>query len=1001
MPDGRGPSPAAGVLMAIRCGVCGEEHTSVAELRRLHPPGSVADDPSFGEPPVSDDDVASPWEDVHAELRSAAASDTAPPPKRAFTRAPATAQPDAQPDVQRGATRGPVLRGAPPTARRAVGNYVVRSPEGVGRGPAVLGRTLVIVAGSVAPPEWLDCQHIHVDLESPVIYEDLARLWWSRTPFVAIVDEAELARLCQAANWTERRAAWELGAHWAPPLEQLAHYVLANAANVLPNESEVAAGTVVDGGPLEILTNAESTTGATALDSPGGIASAQVVHRALLGAKGAGPWRAGRPTAELAADQLAAVAQPRLAARIIAPAGSGKTRVLTERARYLLRECGLAASAMTLVAFNTRAADEMRARTDDLPGLQIRTLNALAFKIAQMERPGLRTILERDVRAHIDRLVRIPRQRNADPTASWLEALSAVRLGLRSPGQVEADFGGDVAGFAEFFPRFEELLADRGETDFDGQIATALRLLCVRPDIRETVRASCRVLCVDEFQDLTPAHLLMVRLLAGPDGAVFGVGDDDQTIYGYNDASPRWLIDFARTFPGAAEHALEVNYRCPPEVVEAAASLLSHNRIRLDKRIVAAPGRARRGEGLVIERATSTAKATVEAVRQLVEGGVAAGEIAVLTRVSAALLPVQVGLVEHGVKVVSAVDTTLLERTGIRGCLAWLRVATGHIGPRDLAEAARRPSRKLSPKVLEWIGEQRDIDGVERLAKRLKADRDREAVDDFASDGRTLVARARGGATSGELLIAVRDEIGLGAAMESLDQSKRSLDRSSQGDDLVALVSLAALHPNADSFESWLRGRLQVASDPSGVMLSTVHRVKGLEWPYVVVHDVSEGLFPHRLAQDVEEERRIFHVALTRSQTQTVVVSSASAPSPFVHELQTAYDPSAVRVVASRERPLAAASASALAGTAASGGVVSRSGAGAGPLAEALRAWRTQRARADSVPPYVIMHNTTLDEIARVRPTNRVALSRVSGMGPAKLGKYGEEVVAVVIAALS
>ena len=97
------------------------------------------------------------------------------------------------------------------------------------------------------------------------------------------------------------------------------------------------------------------------------------------------------------------------------------------------------------------------------------------------------------------------------------------------------------------------------------------------------------MLLVDEFQDLTPAHMLLIRLLTGPAGAVFAVGDDDQTIYGYAGATPSWLVDFGHWFPGSALHSLEVNYRCPPSVVTAASHLLSRNALRVEKVIRTAP----------------------------------------------------------------------------------------------------------------------------------------------------------------------------------------------------------------------------------------------------------------------------------------------------------------------------------------------------------------------------------------------------------------------------
>ena len=128
----------------------------------------------------------------------------------------------------------------------------------------------------------------------------------------------------------------------------------------------------------------------------------------------------------------------------------------------------------------------------------------------------------------------------------------------------------------------------RGVVDFDEQVLLAIELLLGDGAFRRAQQARHRHLLVDEFQDLTPAHVLLIRLLSTPRFDVFGVGDDDQVIYGHAGASPRFLTDFGRYFPAAAEHALEVNYRCPPAVVDAASHLLTRNRVRVVKQVRAA-----------------------------------------------------------------------------------------------------------------------------------------------------------------------------------------------------------------------------------------------------------------------------------------------------------------------------------------------------------------------------------------------------------------------------
>jgi DNA helicase II / ATP-dependent DNA helicase PcrA len=336
----------------------------------------------------------------------------------------------------------------------------------------------------------------------------------------------------------------------------------------------------VDGGPRGPLpARAGGPGGVPPLDAP-------LVHRESVAL---GRLTVAEPTDatageldQLAPDQLAAVTHRAGPARIIAPAGSGKTRVLTARLRHLVRDRGIERELVTAVAYNTRAAGEMRSRTEGLDA-SVRTLHSLALWICNLDERR-EVITERDQRALLDRLVTVARIPNQDPYQPYLEALTEVRLALRDPAEVEAARG-DVDGFAEVFDRYRDELARRRVLDFDEQIYRALELLLTRPDLRQRAQRVGTHLLVDEFQDLTPAFLLLVRLVAGPSMQVFAVGDDDQTIYSYAGASPTYLVDFDRWFPGAHHHALEVNYRCPSAVVDAAVSLLSHNRVRVEKSI--------------------------------------------------------------------------------------------------------------------------------------------------------------------------------------------------------------------------------------------------------------------------------------------------------------------------------------------------------------------------------------------------------------------------------
>ena len=238
--------------------------------------------------------------------------------------------------------------------------------------------------------------------------------------------------------------------------------------------------------------------------------------------------------------------------------------------------------------------------------------------------------------------------------------------------------------------------------------------------------------------------------------------------------------------------------------------------------------------------------------------------------------------------VVGGVGREFLNRTSISSALSWLRIAAGRgaMNREDVAEALRRPSRPLHPRVADWVAEQQSSAELLRLADRLQTERDAQRVREFVSDLERLRSSAARGSTTAELLVELRDQVGLGGAVATLDTHRKGMNRASQNDDLTALIQLASLHPEPATFPGWLAAQLsgRDAKSSAGVTLSTVHRVKGQEWPHVIIHHAAADQFPHRLAEDHEEERRLFHVALTRASKWATVVAPDDV-TPFVAEL--------------------------------------------------------------------------------------------------------------------
>jgi DNA helicase-2/ATP-dependent DNA helicase PcrA len=588
----------------------------------------------------------------------------------------------------------------------------------------------------------------------------------------------------------------------------------------------------------------------------------------------------------------------------------------------------------------------------------------------------------------------VPRGRpraNTDRLAPYLDGLAEIRLGLRDPEAVEAERD-DVPGLADAFVPFRDALRQRSAVDFDDQIYRAVEVLLTDGEFRRRAQAGARHVLVDELQDLTPAHVLLLRLLAAPALDAFGVGDDDQVIYGHAGADPAFLIDFEQLFPGAASHPLEVNYRCPVKVVQGAKTLLAYNDVRVPKEIRPGPDADPDPDALtVVQHAPEAgARTLVDTVQGWLASGVAPTEIAVLTRVNSLLLAPHVALVEAGVPVTSTVSVDVLERTGVRAALAYLRLGASPdaMRPDDLQEVQRRPSRGFPPWIAKWLQRPMSLDELRAIAERIDDAKVAAKVEAFADD-LVIVAEAVRTCSTREVLAVVGDEIGLGGAMTLLDGSKGG-QSGSQLDDLDALTQVADLHPDPKGFEGWLRGVLGRGGsrDDGGVTLSTVHRVKGMEWDRVVVAGVTDGVLPHRLAEDEEEERRVLHVAITRCRHRVVVLADATRPSPFLGELDGTAPKRAPRPKAPREAtPIPK-----------SKGKVPLADLGPedAPVEEALRAWRLERSRADDVPAYIVASNAVLRAIATRRPSTARELAMVDGIGPTKLELYGDEILAVL-----
>jgi DNA helicase-2/ATP-dependent DNA helicase PcrA len=664
--------------------------------------------------------------------------------------------------------------------------------------------------------------------------------------------------------------------------------------------------------------------------------------------------------ADLDPEQTEAVLATSGPVAIHAGAGSGKTRVISRRTAYAIATGVVAADAALVVTFTDKAATEMveRLRSLGLPRVTARTFHAHAlsqlrhFWPAGHDGAPLPALLDSKLPI-LSRIARqLPGHYRFTPSkdlADEIEWAKARRIAARAYETAAAAAGREppipVDLFVRAFGDYERAKARAGRIDFDDLLVETVNLLETDPDAAATVRARKSWFSVDEYQDTNPLQQRLLELWLGERDDLCVVGDEDQTIYTFTGASPEYLVGFAARFPGAREITLSRNYRSSPEILALANRLLAAEGRR--KRLVATLAS---GPPPVIRRhadGDAELAAIVAAIRELMTGPVAASEIAILVRINAQIPPIEAALTKAGVPF-RVRGQRFFERQEVRDALRLMR---------------RLPAGADAPRGSQLLA---------ALDAQLRADLGFE-VDDALGGG----AEARERNANLALVLEIAGEA---------VAARHDLDRE-------ALVA---------DFEA--RAAAEAASSDDGVNLLTYHRAKGLEWDAVFLPQLEEGTLPIRQAESDEaiaEERRLLYVGLTRARRH-LSLSWAERRASGNADRETRRRPSRF-LAAIGERTIGSGAhvpgrVTVIPGAPMNAGATRRAREADAPLMAALREWRLATARSDGVPAYVVAPDSLLADIAEQHPMTLAALRRMKGMGPSRLARYGEEILAITSA---
>lgn len=603
---------------------------------------------------------------------------------------------------------------------------------------------------------------------------------------------------------------------------------------------------------------------------------------------------------ELNPEQYKAVTTINGAILIIAGAGSGKTRVITFRIAHML-DSGIPQSQILALTFTNKAAKEMEDRVKDLTqrklqNLTVSTFHAFGVRILRQDIDKLGYRENFSIYDETDRTSLIKecgRELNFSPDAMDIYKISQLFSNIKTGRK---NWGTENDMYRQLYESYQEGLKLFNAVDFDDLIVLPIKLFREHPEVLQRYRDRYKYIMVDEFQDTSHQQYELMHLLADQNVAV--VGDDDQSIYSWRGADYQNIINFEKDFP-VTEIRLEQNYRSSNTILEAANGVISHNTNRKDKKLWSGNGAGKPIEIFMPENETAEADFIAEGILGIaMEEKRKYDDFGVLIRANTQSRYIEEAFLQNNIPYTMSGGTSFFERKEIKDVISYLRVIANHDDDINLLRIINVPRRGIGRAAIQVINDEaQHLESTLWTAMQslIKAEAS-PASDTLKEDLETfvqIIENHRQKLLSGRGLAKKVREL-----LEEIDYKSYLVSENSKSEKAVRfkLKNIELLlemmerweidpdNPNPSLFNYLNRITLMSRdngddeSDKGKVNLMTIHASKGLEFPVVFIAGVEEGLIPHQRSVDenggdVEEERRLFYVAITRARDKLLISS--------------------------------------------------------------------------------------------------------------------------------